>query len=93
MASGGPEDVIETAVCNFAEADGWLVRKMRWIGRRGAADRFFVKGGRVVLIEFKAPGKEPNTLQDREIKRFQKAGAEVHVVDSVAQGKRVLGLG
>ena len=92
MASGGPEDVIEATVCNKAEAAGWIVRKVQWIGRRKAMDRFFLKGGRIVLIEFKAPGKSPDELQQREIDRFADAGADVHVIDNVRSGLRVLGI-
>ena len=92
MASGGPEDVIERTVVNKAEADGWLVRKVAWPGRRAAMDRLFVKGGRTVWIEFKAPGQKPEPLQAREHKRFREHGAEVHVIDNAATGLGVLGL-
>ncbi len=92
MASGGPEDVIESTVVNKAETDGWLVRKVAWPGRRAAMDRLFVKDGRTVWIEFKAPGEEPEPLQAREHKRFRDHGAEVHVVDNVRDGLRVLGI-
>lgn len=92
MSSGGPEDVIETEVVNAAKRAGWIVRKLKWIGRRAGMDRFFLKGGRIVLIEFKAPGEDPEPLQRREIKRFRDAGAEVHVIDSVWKGCKVLGL-
>lgn len=92
MASGGPEDVIEATVCNKAEAAGWLVRKVAWPGRRAAMDRLFVKDGRTVWIEFKAPGEEPEVLQAREHRRFRAHGAEVYVIDNVAAGLKVLGL-
>jgi hypothetical protein len=92
MASGGPEDVIEATVCNKAEKGGWLCRKVSWPGRRGATDRVFAKSGRVVLMEFKAPGEVPDALQMREIGRWRAAGVEVHVIDNVAKGLMVLGL-
>ena len=92
MASGGPEDIIESTVCNKAEAVGWLCRKVSWPGRRAAMDRLFVKEGRHVWIEFKAPGEDAEPLQSREHKRFRAAGAEVYVIDNVAAGLKVLGL-
>ena len=94
MASGDPEDIIETTLVNKAEMGGWLVRKLQWgpRGRRSAFDRIFVKAGRVVFMEVKAPGKEPEPLQAREHKRFREAGAEVHVIDNVRAGLKVLGL-
>jgi hypothetical protein len=92
MASGGPEDIVERTVCNKAEAAGWLVRKVSWPGRRAAMDRLFLKKGRHVWIEFKAPGEPAEPLQVREHKRFRLHGAEVHVIDDVAIGLKVLGL-
>lgn len=86
------ESPIEDWVCQKAEDAGWLVRKLRWVGRRSACDRFFAKDGRIVLIEFKRPGKEPNETQEREIARLKAAGVEAHVVDSPLAGLRVLGI-
>lgn len=86
------ESPIEDWVCQQAEDAGWLVRKLSWVGRRSGCDRFFAKGGRVVLIEFKKPGKEPSETQKREIARLKGAGVEVHVVDSPLAGLRVLGI-
>lgn len=90
MGSGGPEDVIESTVCNMAEKAGWLVRKVRWIGVVGAMDHVFAKGGRVVFIEFKASRKQPNVIQSREIARWRAAGVEVYWIDSIAEGLRIL---
>lgn len=86
------ENVIELTIVNLAEKDGWFQRKLEWVGRRGAPDRFFAKAGRVVLIEFKDTGKEPGLLQQREHQQLLAAGVEVHVCDSIAKAKRVLGL-
>lgn len=86
------ESPIEEWVCGKAEAAGWLVRKLGWIGRRNGPDRFFAKDGRVVLIEFKRPGKDARPGQQREIKALKAAGVEVHVVDNPMAGLRVLGV-
>lgn len=81
---------------NQATMGGWLARKVKWgvQGRRSAMDHVFVKDGRTVWMEFKRPGVvvDPDSLQGREHARFRKAGAEVYVVNSVAQGRRILGL-
>jgi len=92
MGGGGPEDVIETTVCNKAERAGWLVRKVAWPGRTAAMDHVFAKGGRIVWIEFKQRGKTPNVLQAREIGRWMAAGAEVYSISSIHDGLKVLGL-
>lgn len=80
------ESVIEGSVCAHSEMNGWLVRKLSWIGRRGAPDRLFMKGGRALFIEFKATGEKPDPLQVREIERMRKAGMEVHVIDDIEVG-------
>lgn len=86
------EDVIEDTVVNKAEMAGWFVRKVKYIGRRNAADRIFAKNGRIVFLEFKAPGKEPRPGQEREMARMRAAGIEVHTCDSIDHGLKTLGL-
>ena len=46
---------VEDAVVEWAENNDWLVRKMRFIGRRGCPDRYFYGYGHIVMIEFKRP--------------------------------------
>jgi hypothetical protein len=41
-------------------------------------------GGRVVFIEFKAPGKKPTPLQAAWHARLRALGFEVHVIDNVS---------
>lgn len=87
------EDYIETTVVKAAEKDGWLVRKLQWVSKRGAPDRFFAKAGRVVLIEFKSPGEAPRPDQEAEIRKLRRQGVEVHIVDTVSGGLDALGIG
>lgn len=76
------EAEIEDDVVAWAEARGWLVRKMQYPGRRGCPDRWFFKGGRLVIIEFKRPrtGRLSGN-QGRERDRYAAAGFTVHVID------------
>ena len=90
--SYGPEYNIEMTVCKKAEAAGWLIRKLQWIGRRGAPDRVFIKDGRLVLIEFKRPGKEPIGQQRREFNRIKAAYPETYWTDNVAEALDILGI-
>jgi hypothetical protein len=80
------ESEIEQKVCEHAERAGWLVRKVVYAGRRGAPDRWIFKDGRLVLVEFKRPGRLLDAHQQREHERLAKAGFTVHVVDSVETG-------
>lgn len=79
------ETVIENDTVDWAEKNGWLVRKCIYAGRRGSPDRWFLKGGRLVLIEFKRPGHKPDAQQAREHDRLRASGFPVHVVTSVEQ--------
>jgi hypothetical protein len=86
------ESALEEFACDLAEKDGWIVRKLRWIGRRNGMDRFFLKEGRIVLCEFKRPGEAPIGGQLKEIEAFRAAGAEVYVVDNPLTILRQLGV-
>lgn len=86
------ESQIEGTVCNIAEAHGWFVRKVQWIGRRGAPDRLFAKDGRQVWIEFKDAGAPLQPHQTRERKRMTDAGMEHHRCDSVRRALHLLGI-
>jgi hypothetical protein len=48
---------LEKKVTKHAQRLGWRVRKVVFLGRKGAPDRwFFAPGGRLLIVEFKAPG-------------------------------------
>ena len=75
------EAEIEDDVVIFATSRGWLVRKMQYPGRRGCPDRWFFKGGRLVIIEFKREHRsERSGNQVREHQRFRDAGFSVHTI-------------
>lgn len=80
------ESKIERTVCAFAEANGWLVRKIAYIGRRNAADRIFIRDSRVVFVEFKQPDAVPRPGQVREHDRMREHGAEIHTIDNIEAG-------
>lgn len=84
------EEAVELPAVRRAERTGWLSRKLQWIGRVGAPDRFFARCGRIVLIEFKAPGKTPRRSQTLEHDRLRAAGIEVYVCDTVEDALKVL---
>lgn len=80
------ESTIEHAVVEHAKLHGWHYRKLKWIGRRGAPDKFFIKNGVIIFVEFKAPGKRPRGIQAKEIKRLRDHGATVLVIDNIEAG-------
>ena len=84
------ETVIEQKVCEFAERQGWLVRKMTYAGRRGCPDRWFFRDGRIVIVEFKKPGSDCDGVQKREHTRLREKGVFVHVIDNIPDGCTLL---
>lgn len=87
-----PEAKVENYLVARCEAAGALVRKLAYVGRRGASDRMVVWGVQrgersgfppeVDFVELKAFGKKPDPHQEREHQRLRELGANVHVIDS-----------
>lgn len=86
------EEQVEKEVVRKAERAGYEVRKVQWIGRRGAMDRVFFGHGKCIWIEFKAPGEKPEGQQAREIEKLQKKYPRIHVCDNVKDALRILGV-
>lgn len=79
---------VEGPVTNYAISRGFIARKLKWIGRKGAPDRFFSSARTgPFLVEFKAPGKPLELIQEREIARLRKAGMTVYVIDNADDGR------
>lgn len=96
------ESLIEAYFVAQVKAMGGEVRKVRWIGRRGAPDRVAMlpaqRGGdnvlprpaRTIWPEFKATGKKATAAQGREHKRMRDMGQRVEVIDSFERVDEVL---
>lgn len=93
------ESDIENYLVERVKALGGEVRKVQWIGRRGAPDRLVmlpVRSGGADLrkclerlregttwVELKAPGVKPEGHQLREHVRMRAMGQRVVVIDSI----------
>lgn len=64
------------------EALGGLTRKLKWIGRRNAPDRFAAIEVWQGLVEFKDKGKKPRAGQKNEIEELREHGVDVKVFDT-----------
>ena len=99
------ESDIEKYLVKQAKALGGEVRKLEWIGRRGAPDRLIMlppwermnrlpgtpyRLSPTIWIELKAPGVKPEAHQLREHERMRKMGQRVEVVDSYERVDEVL---
>lgn len=77
------ESHLERLADERAKKAGWLVRKLSWIGRRSAPDKFYARSGVVILIEFKQPGEPLRADQFMELKELRRHGVIVFVVDNL----------
>ncbi len=77
---------VERFLIQRVKAMGGEVRKLRWIGRRGAPDRLVLLPGHwPFLLELKAPGKRPTLQQARELVRIASYGLPTAWADSPAE--------
>jgi hypothetical protein len=98
------ESVIEKHLVKRVKELGGEVRKVQWIGRRGAPDRLVMlpdfwwhcmhgrKGNPgPIYVELKAPGEVPEPHQLREHQRMRGFHIRVEVIDSIEGVERLLG--
>lgn len=94
---------IERYLVEQVQARGGEVRKVQWIGRRGAPDRLVLLpvppsewgypsgwSGASAWVEVKAPGGRLEPHQEREHARLRNYGQHVMVVDSFKRVDEVL---
>lgn len=84
---------VETYFVEQVEKAGGFTRKLRWLCRRGAPDRFvfglpskstLTGFAPVALVELKRPGCPADSHQQREGDKLRQRGVLVFVVDSFA---------
>lgn len=76
---------IEDYLVRRVQRAGGAVRKVRWLGRRGAPDRaVFLPNLGLVWVELKKPGKAPTSQQAQEHGTLRRFGQRVLVIDSIA---------
>jgi hypothetical protein len=76
---------VERQLIKQVKAAGGEVRKVMWIGRRGAPDRLVLLPGCSLFVELKAPGGRISRLQDVEHRRLRAAGCKVMVIWKVEE--------
>ena len=87
VQSGIRERDVEKKVTEYAKKQGWL--SFKWVSpaQRFVPDRLYFKDGRVIIIEFKAPGKKPTKAQAIMHKLLDNSGHPVYIVDNIDEGK------
>ena len=82
---------MEAYLVKRVNALGGEVRKLKWIGRRGAPDRVvMLPEGLLYWVELKALGQRAAAHQAREHVRMLKMGQRVLVLDTLEKIDRVL---
>jgi len=76
------ESIIEKYAVKRVRAVGGDIRKLRWVGRRGAPDRLILLPDGMVFVEFKRKRKNAQGAQAREHELLAKYGADVRVLDT-----------
>ncbi len=81
------EATIERAVCAYAKSRGVMAMKLAGPNQKGQPDRMFLYNGKVLFIEFKAPGKKPTALQMKWITDLWAQCFHAYACDSTELGK------
>jgi Holliday junction resolvase len=71
---------VERELVKRVKAAGGEVRKLAWIGRRGAPDRLVMLPGKWLMVELKAPDGKLSKLQELEHQKMKASGFSVLVV-------------
>ena len=75
---------VERQLVKRVKAAGGEVRKLAWVGRRGAPDRLVMLPDRWMMVELKAPTNgRLSKLQEREHKTLRAFGFTVLVINTV----------
>ncbi len=79
------ESTIEKYLVKRVKTLGGEIRKVKWIGRRGAPDRLAILPAVCgpVWVELKATGKSCRPHQIREHERMKLMGQSISVIDSI----------
>lgn len=80
---------IERPSCEFAESRGWFEIKIMKASKNGFPDRLYVRNGRTIYVEYKAPGEVPSRQQQKRIQELRDHGAEVFVIDNFEVARAV----
>lgn len=84
------EIVLEDNAVTLAEHSGWLAWKLVIAGKKGSPDRWFMKRGYLLIVEFKRQGETPDGNQVRRHRELREHGHKVHVIDTFAAFERLL---
>lgn len=84
------EKDIEGAVCRWAEANKFLVVKVKFVDI-GYPDRLFISPkGHTIFIEFKRPGKKPDPIQHFRLSQLRMRSIPAYWCDTYIEAVNIL---
>jgi len=84
----GQESKIQADVVAYAQSFGITAKKLSF--GEGWPDFMFLARGKILFIEFKAPGETPSPAQREMIRVLTQHGFTVRVVSDVEEGKTII---
>ena len=81
---------VEQPAIDYAISRGWWHMKVTSPTRKGLPDDMFVRKGKYMWIEFKAPGEQPSLQQLKRHRDMRDQGMDVRWTDSIEQAKEWL---
>ena len=80
------EFALEADIIKAAKLRGWRQRKVVYVGRTGAPDRWFKRApGQLVIMEIKDPEGHRSVAQKKEVRWLTEAGFTAHFVETLEQ--------
>lgn len=76
------EKYIERRLTTRVREVGGYIRKVQWVGRRGAPDRLVAINLKVCWVELKATGQKVSRHQAKEHRWLRAHGMRIEVLDS-----------
>ncbi len=84
------ERELEQDIRKYAEKRGWLWMKFESPGYAGVTDRIGARRGRIIFVELKKFGEEPEAHQLLVHQEMRDHGCEVFVVDNLEDAMEIL---
>ncbi len=81
------EGDVQKTIVDYARNAGCIAYKWSSMSVKGVPDYLIFYKRKLVLVEFKAPGKVPTPLQGLVHKRLLAQGWVVYVIDDIENGK------
>jgi len=83
------ESKLEKAATDFAKSVGWTHNKIMQASRIGFPDHWYLRNGRTLLIEYKAPKKPLSPKQVEWRDEILAHGGETFKIDDIAQAYKI----